>query len=97
LQNSISFLQEQHQEILSKLHEEIEKLKSENKGFVSFTTSPIYIITKSNAKKFALLYCLKPNHLRTQTKHVLRYKTSNETSLGRLADQMFHQNKMLFL
>ena len=36
LQNSISFLQEQHQEILSKLHEEIEKLKSENKGFVSF-------------------------------------------------------------
>ena len=34
LQNSISFLQEQHQETLSKLHEEIEKLKSENKGFV---------------------------------------------------------------
>lgn len=31
LQNSISFLQEQHQETLLKLHEEIEKLKSENK------------------------------------------------------------------
>ncbi len=33
-QKSISFLQEQHQDTLSKLHEEIEKLKSENKGFV---------------------------------------------------------------
>ena len=32
LQKSLSFLQEQHQETLSKLHEEIEKLKSENKG-----------------------------------------------------------------
>ena len=32
LQKSLSFLQEQHQETLSKLHEEIDKLKSENKG-----------------------------------------------------------------
>ena len=32
LQNNITFLQEQHEETLSKLHQEIEKLKSENKG-----------------------------------------------------------------
>ncbi|XP_028396475.1 uncharacterized protein LOC114520418 [Dendronephthya gigantea] len=31
LQNNLTFLQEQHQETLTKLHEEIEKLKSENK------------------------------------------------------------------
>ena len=37
LQNSISFLQEQHQETLSKLHEEIEKLKGQNKGDASRT------------------------------------------------------------
>ena len=41
LRNSISFLQEQHQETLSKLHEEIEKLKSENKGFVYSKILPI--------------------------------------------------------
>lgn len=31
LENSVTFLQQQHQDTLSKLHEEIEKLKSENK------------------------------------------------------------------
>lgn len=34
LQKSITFLQAQHQETLSKLHEEIDKLKSENKGVI---------------------------------------------------------------
>lgn len=32
LENNLSFLKEQHHEILTKLHEEIEKLKTENKG-----------------------------------------------------------------
>ena len=32
LQNDIRFLQQQHDDTLSKLHEEIEKLKSENRG-----------------------------------------------------------------
>ena len=38
LRNSINFLKQQHQETLEKLHEELEKLKLENKGLFTFCT-----------------------------------------------------------
>ena len=34
LERSVNFLRQQHQEILSQLHEEIDKLKRENKGTI---------------------------------------------------------------
>ena len=36
LEKSIRFLQQQHQDVLTKLHEEIDKLRRENKGRVGF-------------------------------------------------------------
>jgi hypothetical protein len=66
LQNSISFLQEQHQETLLKLHEEIEKLKSENKGFV---------LVKINFYLFLSTY-LHPSKVRTRFEIIsLGFKT----------------------
>ncbi len=43
LEKSLQFLQQQHQDVLANLHEEIDRLKRENKGIKPFYSKIIHI------------------------------------------------------